>query len=94
MVTGGYATQELAKAVDNITDKLGDKITELADQINELTNSSNTEDVANLEGVKDGDIIKLQYTINQMSKAAESGASTWAKGQNIEKQLSRQIMQA
>ncbi|MBU1026158.1 MAG: hypothetical protein KKA31_00340 [Candidatus Margulisbacteria bacterium] len=87
------ATNDLAGALDHLQNSLGKEIQELANDINQLADGG--ADVAT-DGiqVKDGDIVKLQYGINQMTKAAESGTSTWSKAQNISKQIGRQINQA
>ena len=91
MASMADATNSLADSLDKLQSTLGDKIEELAGDIDAL--ASNDGDVA-AAGVKDGDIVKLQYNINQMTKAAESGTSTWTKAENISKTIGKQILQA
>jgi hypothetical protein len=91
MVDFGEATQNLATALDNVQTTLAGKIDELAGTINTLAANSANGDVSDLQGVKDGDVVQLQYAINTMEKAAESGASTFTKAQNISKQVFRTL---
>ncbi len=85
------ATENLAGSLDQIQDTLASKINDLANSINELSASSTQGDVASVEGVKDGDVVRLQYQINSMEKAAESGASTFTKAEGISKQVVRTL---
>jgi len=85
------ATENLAQSLDTLQDTLGDKIKKLAEDINTLSASSTQGDVSSVEGVKDGDVVRLQYQINTMEKAAETGASTFTKAQGISKQVVRTL---
>lgn len=85
------ATENLAGSLDSIQETLASKINDLANSINELSKTSAEGDVANVDGVKDGDVVRLQYAINTMEKAAESGASTFTKAQGISKQVVRTL---
>ncbi len=87
----GVATNNLANSLDNIQSSLANKIDELAGKINTLASSGSDADVSDMNGVKDGDVVKLQYAINTMEKAAESGASTFTKAQSISKQVVRTL---
>jgi hypothetical protein len=90
-VSFSQATQNLAGSLDKIQETLSDKIDKLATQINTLSAAGSGADVAGMDGVKDGDIVKMQYAINQMTKAAEAGASTYTKAENISKQVVRTL---
>lgn len=88
----GVATDMLGDSLDNIKGALGKKISELAMSIDKLANTQGAGDVDKVS-VKDGDIVKLQYSINEMSKASESGTSVWGKGQQISKKTTTQALQ-
>ena len=92
-MTFAQATQNLATSLDSIQSSLANKINDLATSIDTLTANTNTgtADVSGLDGVKDGDVVKLQYAINTMEKAAESGASTFTKAEGISKQVVRTL---
>jgi hypothetical protein len=90
-ITFGQATQNLASSLDKIQSSLSDSINDLATKINTLADYSSTGDVSDMNGVKDGDVVKLQYAINEMEKAAESGASTFTKAEGISKQVCRTL---
>ncbi|MBN3032703.1 MAG: hypothetical protein JW873_01265 [Candidatus Saganbacteria bacterium] len=85
------ATHDLANALDNIQTSLGHRIDELAANINTLASYGSDADISDMQGVKDGAVVQLQYAINEMEKAAESGASTFTKAENISKQTFRTL---
>ena len=86
------ATEHLADALTGIQDSLSKEVENLAGKIDTLSASSGTSDVSGIDGVKDGDIVKLQYKISQMTKAAEAGASTYTKAEGISKAVVRQFV--
>jgi hypothetical protein len=95
-VSFAQATEQLADSLDNIQSSLASQINKLASDINTLADSSasSTSDVAGgalPDGVKDGDVVRLQYKINAMEKAAESGAATFTKAEGISKQVVRTL---
>jgi hypothetical protein len=94
MADYGVAVQGLADSLDGLQEKLGDEIKNLSDQIDTLANTTGQGDVGSIEGVTDGSIVELQYTINQMTKAAEAGASTFAKAEGVSKSVGRTLNQA
>jgi len=81
------ATDNLATALDNIQTSLGTRINDLATQIDTLAAADPNGDVASMSGVSDGSVVKLQFAINEMEKASESGTSTWKAAENIDKKL-------
>jgi hypothetical protein len=86
-ISFGQATDELGKALDNIQTSLANRIDTLAGQIDSLAATSSDADVADMSGVSDGSVVKLQYAINEMEKASESGTSTWKEAENLDKKL-------
>ena len=97
-ITFGQATQNLADSLDKIQGNLADQINNLANSIDELAGNSATS-AADLaggatslpDGVTDGSVVVLQYKINNMEKAAEDGASTFTKAENISKEVFKNL---
>ncbi len=94
-VTFSSATENLASSLDAIQTSLGQQIDHLANDINELATKTSSDgditSVKDLNTVKDGDVVRLQYAINTMEKSAETGASTFTKAQGISKQVVRTL---
>lgn len=97
MVDFSQATQDLATSLDNLHDSIGTTIDNLSQSIDALASqgASGAGDVTGLDsGISDGAVVKMQYAINEMQKAAESGASTFTKAEQISLKVHSQVQQA
>ncbi|MFC1540768.1 hypothetical protein ACFL4J_01880 [Candidatus Margulisiibacteriota bacterium] len=87
------ATEHLGNSLNGLQDALGAKIDQLADSIDELAGATEAGDVTSC-GVSDGDIVKLQFDINEDQKASEAAVNVWGKAQQISKSTFKGAAQA
>ena len=88
------AIDNLGNALDTVQTTLGDKIDELANNIDQLSAAAKNGDVQGASGnVTDGGIVKLQYVINKLTGAAEHGTSTFTKAEANSKRIQQMAIQ-